>query len=304
MNKIESKLLEQLTGLHSIPQGSFNIRRNGESIGRHSDAEIEIVPKTDKSGIDIIVRPNVQNRSVHIPVLVTMGNFKDLVYNDFYIGKNADITIVAGCGIHNDTSATSSHDGIHTFHIQAGAKVKYIEKHLGEGKGGGKILNPVTKIQMAKDSYFEMETLQLGGVTYSKRTTRATLQQNAKLVIKEKILTTDTQEAVTEFRIDLKGSDASVDVLSRSVAKNNSKQTFYSEVIGNNQCFAHVECDGIMLDKATIISTPKIVAKDVNATLVHEAAIGKIAGDQLIKLMTLGQTKEEAENTIIKGYLN
>ncbi len=304
MNNIEQKLLEKIADLHKIPSGAFNLRKNGESNMRNTTKDIEIISKKNKSGIDIIVKPNVKNKSVHIPVIITVGGLHDLVYNDFYIGHDADVVIVAGCGIHNKTCNTSQHDGIHTFHIEENARVKYIEKHVGEGNGsGGKILNPVTKIIMNKNSYMEMETLQLEGVTSTIRKTNAKLYDGATLHIQENILTTDSQSAKTIFKVDLIGKNSSIEVVSHSVAKNNSYQEFRSNLIGKNQCFGHVECDGIILDSARIVSTPMIDAIDSNASLVHEAAIGKIAGDELIKLMTLGLSKEEAENTIIQGFL-
>lgn len=304
INEVDKELLKEIADMHSVPQGSFNIRKNGESIARNSTDDIEIVPKKDKSGIDIIVKEGVKNKSVHIPVIITVGNLNDLVYNDFYIGKNADVLIVAGCGIHNPTDQKSQHDGIHTFHLEENCKVKYIEKHLGVGKGqGDKVLNPTTVVEMKDGSDFEMETIQLGGVSYSNRKTNAFLGNDTKLVIKEKILTSDRQKAITTFNVVLKGKNSSVEVVSRSVAKGKSKQKFVSNLKGQNECFGHVECDGIILDNAQIESVPKIVAQNINATLVHEAAIGKIAGDQLIKLQTLGLSEEEAQNQIIKGFL-
>lgn len=304
MNKIDKELLAQVADLHKIPQGTYNIRKNGKSIARNSTKDIEIVPKPDKSGIDIIVKANVVNKSVHIPVILTEGNLNEAVYNDFYIGENSDVTIVAGCGIHNTTCYDSEHDGIHSFYLAKNCKVKYVEKHLGSGNGTGKkILNPQTYIEMQDGSLFEMETIQLEGVSYSNRKTKAKLLNDTKLVIKEKVLTTDTQTAITQFDVDLKGKNSSVEVISRSVAKNKSKQKFLSNIKGKNECFGHVECDGIVLDNAIIESTPKIIAQDVNATLVHEAAIGKIAGEQLTKLMSLGLSQEQAEEQIIKGFL-
>lgn len=304
MNKIEKDLLAQIADLHSIPEGAYNIRQNGVGVARNSTSEIEIVPKKNKSGIDIIVKPNVKGKSVHIPVIVTVGGLSDLVYNDFYIGENAEVTIIAGCGLHNTTDQTSQHNGIHSFHLGKNSVVTYIEKHLALGNGtGGKILNPVTKIVMKQNSTFNMETTQLGGVTSSVRTTKAKLEDNAKLVIKEKILTTESQTAETKFDVDLVGNNSSVEVISRSVAKDNSYQNFYSKVKGRNHCFGHVSCDGILVNNARIDSTPKIVCENVDATLVHEAAIGKIAGEQLTKLMTLGLTEQEAEDLIIKGFL-
>lgn len=304
MNEVDKELLKEIADMHSVPQGSFNIRKNGESIARNSTKDIEIIPKKDKSGIDIIVKEGVKNKSVHIPVIITVGNLNDLVYNDFYIGKDADVLIVAGCGIHNLTDQKSQHDGIHTFHLEENCKVRYIEKHLGVGNGqGDKVLNPTTVVEMKDGSDFEMETIQLGGVSYSNRKTNAFLGNDTKLVIKEKILTSDKQKAITTFNVVLKGKNSSVEVVSRSVAKGKSRQKFVSNLKGQNECFGHVECDGIILDNAQIESVPKIVAQNINATLVHEAAIGKIAGDQLIKLQTLGLSEEEAQNQIIKGFL-
>lgn len=304
INQTDSELLEQIADMHGIPQGSFNIRKNGQSIARNSDSDIEIISKTDKSGIDIIVKPGVKNKSVHIPVIITVGNLSDLVYNDFYIGKGAEVLIVAGCGIHNETNQKSQHDGIHTFHLEEDCKVKYVEKHLGVGIGSGeKVLNPTTEVYMKNGSEFEMETIQIGGVSYSNRKTKAVLDDNTKLIIKEKIKTDKKQKAITAFDVVLKGKNSSVEVISRSVAKDSSRQKFVSNLHGRNECFGHVECDGIILDNAQIISEPKITAENINATLIHEAAIGKIAGDQLIKLQTLGLSEEEAQNEIIKGFL-
>lgn len=304
MDKIDEMLLEKVSDLHKISLGAFNIRKNGQVLDRKNTKEIEIVPKKNKSGIDIIVQPNVKNKAVHIPVIITVGGLNDLVYNDFYIGENADVVIVAGCGIHNNTDETSTHNGIHSFHLAKNSHVKYIERHVGEGIGkGGKILNPITKIYQKENSSMEIETLQLGGVTSSVRKTFAKLAENANLHIQENILTTENQTATTLFKVNLVGKKSKVEVVSHSVAKDNSYQEFKSNLIGANECFGHVECDGILLNNARIISIPMIDAKDSESSLVHEAAIGKIAGDELIKLMTLGLNQEEAENMIIKGFL-
>lgn len=304
MNNIEKDLLLAVADLHQIPSGAFSLRENGKSVEINNTANINIVPKKDKSGIDIYVSPNTKNESLHMPVIITKSGIKDAVYNDFYIGENADVLIVAGCGIHNADKQESEHNGIHSFHLSKGAKVRYVEKHIGTGVGGGKILNPVTKIYLEDNAELEMDTVQLGGVTSSIRESFAELKDNSKLIIKEKILTNDNQFAKTNFDVKLIGKDSSVDVISRSVAKGESRQEFYSSVTGLNKCFGHVECDAIIMDKGKIISTPEIVAEDVNATLVHEAAVGKIAGDQLIKLMTLGLNEKEAEDMIIKGFLS
>ena len=304
MNKIDIELLEKVTDLHGVPQGSYSIRKNGEVVDKASSKEIEIRSKQNKNGVDIYVAAGVKNKSLHLPVIITVGGINDLVYNDFYIGENADVLIVAGCGIHNSSSEKSQHEGIHRFYLEKGSKVRYFEKHLGVGTGSGeKVLNPCTKIQMKADSVFEMETYQLGGVSYSNRKTYAKLGDNTKLVIKEKVLTDNNQEARTYFDVTLVGKNSSVEVISRSVAKGESTQKFVSNLKGKNECFGHVECDGILLDKARIESTPKIVAESIDATLVHEAAIGKIAGEQLIKLQTLGLAEEDAQKEIIKGFL-
>ncbi len=303
MNSIEQKLFEKLTDLHKIPSGAFSLRKNGVT-EFSSTKEIEIVKKQDKNGIDIIIQPNVKGKSVHIPVIITVGGLNDIVYNDFYIGENSDVFIVAGCGIHNATCKTSLHNGLHTFHVGKNAKVKYIERHVGEGDGEGeKILNPVTKVFLQEGSHMIMETTQLGGVTSTLRKTLATVKDNAKLTIQENILTTSNQIAKTQFKVNLVGKSSGVEVISHSVARDNSFQEFKSDVIGKNECFGHVECDGILLDNARIISIPKVDAKCKEASLVHEAAIGKIAGDELVKLMTLGLSQKEAEEVIIQGFL-
>lgn len=304
MDKIKRDLLLAVADLHQVPAGAYNIRENGQGVERKSTESIDIVPKKDKNGIDIIVKPNTKNESIHMPVIITKSGIKDLVYNDFYIADNADVLIVAGCGIHNPEDNSSEHNGIHSFHLGKNARVRYVEKHIGIGQKGDKILNPITNIEMEENSYFEMETTQLGGVTSSVRDSNALLHKNAQLIIKEKILTTDEQRAITKFNVKLLGENSSCEVISRSVAKNNSFQDFKSTVIGENKSFGHVECDAILMDNAKIVSTPEIVANCIDATLVHEAAIGKIAGDQLIKLMTLGLSEQEAEDLIIKGFLS
>ena len=304
MDDISKQLLKQIADLDSMPQGAYNFRVNGKSEARQSTDEIEIKSKLNKSGIDIIIKPNTKNKSVHIPVMLSQAGFNDVVYNDFYVGENCDVTIVAGCGIYNCSSKLSEHDGIHVFHIGKNSKVKYIEKHLGIGTSEAeKVLNPTTKVFMKENSFMEMETTQIKGVTSAIRKTTASVGKNAKLVIKEKILTTENQTAKTNFKVKLFGKKSSVEVVSRSVARDNSKQTFKSTVEGSNECFGHVECDGIILDKGQIVSVPEIKAKHIESTLVHEAAIGKIAGDEIIKLQTLGLTEKEAEDAIIASFM-
>lgn len=304
MDKLIMNLMEEVSDLHGIPQGAYNIRANGEGAGRHTTANIDIISKTDKSGIDIRIKPGTKNESVHIPALITQTGLHDLVYNDFYIGDDADVLIVAGCGVHNDGSEKSEHNGIHRFFVGKNAKVKYVEKHIGEGSGTGeRIINPVTEIFAEENSYVELETVQLKGVDSTKRESKATLKEGATLVIKEKILTHGNQYAETSFEVDLNGDGSSANLISRSVAKENSKQLFLSKINGNSKCMGHSECDAIIMDNGSVSAIPEITANNVEASLIHEAAIGKIAGEQLIKLMTLGLTEKEAEEHIIEGFL-
>ena len=304
MTDIEKALLEKISNLHKIPSGAFSIRRNGKMLKKSSTTDIEIIEKQDGSGIDIFVKPNVKNKSLHMPVIVTIGGLNDLVYNSFYIGENADVTIIAGCGIHNSTCNDSRHDGIHTFHLAKNSKLKYLETHLGEGEGSGaRILNPVTNIYMAENREMSIETIQIEGVSSTLRETNAELQNGAKLLINEKLLTSGEQKAKSNFKINLTGEASKVEIVSRSVAKGSSCQEFKSNLIGKTSCFGRVECDGIVLDKARVISIPKIDAQSNEASLVHEAAIGKIAGDEITKLMTLGLNKAQAEEMIIKSFL-
>ncbi len=304
MDIIEKNLLEQIADIHEVPEGAYNIRSNGKLEGRNTTANIDIVTKEDKPGIDIIIKPGTKNESVHIPVVLSESGLKDMVYNDFYIGEDADVTIVAGCGIHNCGVDTSEHDGIHTFYIKKGARVKYIEKHYGEGDGTGKrILNPTTVVNIEEGGYMEMDTVQIKGVDSTIRDTKAVLGDNASLVIHEKIMTHGTQTAETNFVVDMNGKGSSANVISRSVAKQNSKQVFNSKINGNNECTGHTECDAIIMDHASVSAIPQLTANDIDAALIHEAAIGKIAGEQLIKLMTLGLTEAEAEEQIVNGFL-
>lgn len=304
MDLIEKNLLEQVAGLHEVPEGAYNIRNNGKSEGRRTTANIDIVTKKDKPGIDIIIKPGTKNESVHIPVVLSQSGLKDMVYNDFYIGEGADVTIIAGCGIHNCGVDTSEHDGIHSFFVGRNAKVRYVEKHYGEGDGGGKrILNPTTIIQLDENASLEMETVQIKGVDSTERVTKAELKENASLVIHEKIMTHGVQWAKTDFTVDMNGKGSSANVISRSVAKENSKQYFLSKINGNSACAGHTECDAIIMDNASVTAEPCLTANNIDASLIHEAAIGKIAGDQLIKLMTLGLTEKEAEEQIVNGFL-
>jgi len=305
MDKIDEEILKEVSAeLGEIRNGAYNIRKNGEGVERKVTDNINIVTKEDKPGIDIIVKENTKFEFVHIPVIITESGLKDVVYNDFYIGKNANVVIMAGCGIHNDHHNDSEHNGIHRFFLEEGAKVKYIEKHYGEGNGVGKrILNPVTEVQLKNGATMEMETVQIKGVDSTIRETKARLEENTNLSIQEKIMTHGSQYAKTEFYVELNGENSSTHVTSRSVATDESKQEFISKVIGNTKCFGHVECDAIIKNQGKVIAVPEINANNVDANLIHEAAIGKIAGEQLIKLMTLGLTEKEAEDEIINGFL-
>lgn len=305
MDKIERNLLKEIAGLEGESfEGAYNIRENGKGIKRKVTDNTNIVTKEDLSGIDIYIKENTKFELVHIPVIITESGLTDVVYNDFYIGKNANVTIIAGCGIHNDHHSDSRHDGIHRFFLEEGAKVKYIEKHYGEGEGTGKrILNPVTEVHLKQGATLEMESTQIKGVDSTIRTTKAELEENTNFIVTEKIMTHGLQKASTIFEVELKGKNASTKVTSRSVATENSVQQFTSKVIGNAKCFGHVECDAIIKDRARVIAVPEIMANHVDANLIHEAAIGRIAGEQLRKLMTLGLTEQEAEEAIINGFL-
>ena len=304
LGAIEKRLLTEVADLHKVPEGAYNIRANSESAGRRSTENIEIVPKTDVSGLDIRIKAGTKNESVHIPVVMTESGLKETVYNDFYIGEGADVLIVAGCGIDNCGSQDSQHDGIHRFYVGRGATVKYVEKHYGSGDGAGKrILNPVTEVYQDEDSAVTMEMVQIKGVDDTERVTKAVLKAGAKLVVKERLMTHGKQNAISTYTVELDGDGASADVVSRAVARDNSYQKFDAKIVGNAACYGHTECDSIIMDNGKILAVPGLEANSVDASLVHEAAIGKIAGDQITKLMTLGLTEAEAEEQIINGFL-
>ena len=304
MDNIQKHLLEQIADLHDVPQGAYSLRINGALHGKNSSENIEIVKKEDKPGIDIYVKPGTKKESVHIPVLLSQTGIKELVYNDLHIGEDCDITIVAGCGIHNGGDETSEHSGIHAFYLAKNARLKYVEKHYGDGDGKGKrVMNPTTIIELAEGAYMEMETAQIKGVDDTIRETTAKLAEGATLIVGEKLMTHGDQYAETRFTVDLDGKNSGAHVVSRSVAKDNSRQLFVSHVNGNNECSGHTECDAIIMDNASVSAVPEIMANHTDAQLIHEAAIGKIAGEQLIKLMTLGLTEKQAEEEIINGFL-
>lgn len=304
MDEIQKRIIEEVSGLHEVPEGAYSIRANGESAGMNSTANIEIVKKSDKPGIDIHIADGTVRESLHIPVVISESGLTESVYNDFFIGENCDVTIIAGCGIHNCGTQKSEHDGIHTFFVGKNSKVRYVEKHYGEGDGNGEVvLNPQTIIHLAEGAYLDMDTVQIKGVDSTIRVTRGDLADGATLVIKEKIMTHGHQRAETDFDVDLNGENCGCNVMSRSVACDSSYQIFRSDIRGNSKCSGHSECDAIIMDNARVDAIPALCANCVDASLIHEAAIGKIAGEQITKLMTLGLTEAEAEAMIVNGFL-
>lgn len=304
MNQITQQILEEVAQLHGIPEGAYNIRENGKSVGRSSTEEIQIETRADQKGIEVRIRPGTKNRSVHIPVVISQSGLEEVVYNDFYIGDDCDVTIIAGCGIHNAGSDASRHDGVHSFFIGKNARVKYVEKHYGSGDGNGeRIMNPETIVNMDENSYMEMDTVQIRGVDSTVRKTDAHLKDGARLVVMERLMTHGKQRAESYFNVYCDGQDSGANVVSRSVAREESYQKFCSRLIGNAACSGHTECDAIIMDSAKISAIPELEANHPDAALIHEAAIGKIAGEQIVKLMTLGLTEEEAEEKIVEGFL-
>ena len=304
IDEIGKSLLKEVADLDALPVGAYNGRVNGVSSERNTTANIDIVSKTDKSGIDIIIKPGTKNESVHIPVILSQSGMKEMVYNDFYVGEDCDVTIVAGCGIHNCGGGDSAHDGLHRFFVGKNAKVRYVEKHYGEGDGRGKrVMNPTTEVHLEEGASMVLEATQISGIDDTLRKTIATLAENATLEVQEKVLTTGEQNAVSEFVADLNGAGSSCNIVSRTVARDKSTQHFSSTLNGNAACSGHTECDSIIMDSAKVSASPQLTAANVDASLIHEAAIGKIAGEQLLKLMTLGLTEQEAEERIVSGFL-
>ncbi|MBQ8928412.1 MAG: SufD family Fe-S cluster assembly protein [Oscillospiraceae bacterium] len=304
MDPVQLRLLREVADLHDVPEGAYNFRANGTSVGRSTTANIDIQSKTDVSGIDIRIKPGTKHESVHIPVVLSESGLKETVYNDFYIGEDSDVLIVAGCGIDNCGSQDSEHDGVHRFFVGKNAHIRYVEKHYGSGDGNGKrILNPVTEVYMEEGSSAEMEMVQIKGVDSTQRTTVAELAAGARLVVRERLMTHGSQNAESVYKVTLNGDGSSADVVSRSVARDTSYQKFDACILGNAACSGHTECDSIIMDAGRILAVPSLEANNIDAALVHEAAIGKIAGEQLVKLMTLGLTEAEAEEQIINGFL-
>ncbi len=304
MNKITEEILKQVSDWNGTFKGAYNIREDGGCVGRQSSENIKIESKADGSGLEIHISPKAQKETVYIPACVTRGNVNDLVYNDFYVGEGADVTIVAGCGVHTDNEGEAEHDGIHRFFLEKGAHVLYKEKHVGTGTGIGlKKINPVTDMELKEDAVMEMDTIQIGGVDLTKRSTKAVLGARAKLIIHERIMTDGEEQASTDFEVEMKGEDSGVDLISRSVAKDHSYQEYHSKIRGNCRCTGHSECDAILIGEGKVNAAPELFAGDIDASLIHEAAIGKIAGEQIVKLRTLGLTEEEAEKKIVEGFL-
>ena len=304
IDEIQRRLLMEIADLHGTPEGAYNIRANSDLAERNTTANIDITTKTDVSGIDVRIKPGTKKESIHIPVVLSESGLKEMVYNDFYIGDDCDVVIIAGCGIHNCGDQDSQHDGIHRFFIGKNSKVKYVEKHYGEGDGTGKrLLNPVTEAYLEENSFMEMEMVQIKGVDSTVRTTKSELAAGAKMLVRERLLTHGDQRAESVYETVLNGAGSSADIVSRSVAKDNSYQRFDSKITGNAACSGHTECDAIIMDNARILAVPQLEANNIDAALVHEAAIGKIAGEQIIKLMTLGLSQEQAEEQIINGFL-
>ncbi len=304
LNEIQINLLDNIIDGHNITEGAYNIRSDSKSIGRSSTKDVDIIPKSDGTGLDIFIKPGVKKASVHIPVIMTQSGLKETVYNDFYVGDGAQADIIAGCGINNCGCDDSEHDGVHRFFVGKNASITYSEKHYGDGNGVGKrILNPITEVYMEENSYVEMEMIQIKGVDDTKRTTVADLKEGAKLVVRERLMTHGDQNAVSVYTVNLNGRGSTADIVSRGVARDNSYQRLDLKIAGNAECKGHTECDSIIMDNGKILAIPALEANSTEASLVHEAAIGKIAGEQLIKLMTLGLTEGEAEEQIINGFL-
>jgi len=304
LSAVDKKLLEEIADLHGTPHGAYNIRKNGEGESRNTTSNIDIITKKDKPGIDVVIKPGTKGESVHIPVIVSLEGFKDVVYNTFEVGEGSDVVIVAGCGIHNSGSADAQHDGVHEFFVRKNAHMKYVEKHYGEGDGSGeRILNPKTVIEVEENGLVELEMVQIKGVDKTVRDTDVILHNNARLIVTERLFTNNDQSAESNINVKMVGKNSSAQVISRSVAANDSRQVFHMNLLGYTECRGHIQCDSIIMDNAKISSIPEISAFHSDAQLIHEAAIGKIASEQLIKLMTLGLTEKEAEDIILKGFL-
>ncbi|OPY12764.1 MAG: FeS cluster assembly protein SufB [Syntrophus sp. PtaU1.Bin005] len=304
LDALDKELLKAVADLEDIPKGAYNIRKNGKLLTRANSANISIDSNADGTGIVVAIAPGTVNESVHIPVILSQAGLYDVVYNSFLIGENADVTIVAGCGIHCGTESPEGHAGIHEFRVGRGARVKYVEKHYAAGKGSGKrSLNPTTKVFLEEGAQVEMELTQIGGVDEADRLNEATLEASSMLMIMERVLTEKGQTAISRNDIKLAGTDSRANMISRSVIKGDSKQNFYATIEALAKCFGHIECDAIIMDNGTNETIPALKAMHPDAELTHEASIGKIANEQLMKLMSLGLSYDDAVNRIIQGFL-
>lgn len=306
IDKNTQKVLDQIDDKGFKQEGAYNLRYNGYALC-HGDTEfIKIKKRTDgNQGIDVYISGETKGEAVHIPVVISTSGMTDMVYNDFYVEEGADVTIISGCGIHNSGCDDSRHDGMHTFHVGKNANVVYTEKHYGEGEGtGARILNPVTKIILEDNAVFTLDTVQIKGVDSTIRETQVELGSGAKLIVTEKLMTHDKQTAVSNMDVLLNGEGSSAQIVSRSVAKGESVQTFHPKAVGNAGCHAHIQCDSIIMENAKVSAIPEINANHVDAAIIHEAAIGRINNDQVMKLRTLGLTGEEAESVIVEAFLN
>lgn len=305
MNKITDELLRQIADYDGNAfDGAYNIRQDGQCDSRRSTEHVRIESKITEPGIDIYISAQAQGETVYIPACVSHSGVNDLVYNDFHVEAKANVTIIAGCGVHSDGHEESQHNGIHRFFLGEDSHVLYKEKHIGTGDGSGaRRINPVTDAYLEDGAVLEMDTIQLSGVDTTDRKTSATLGNRARFIVRERLLTDGEETAVTDFTVTLEGKDSGVDLVSRSVARGKSQQSYRSTIIGNNRCTGHSECDAILSESGTVVALPALEANHIDAELVHEAAIGKIAGEQILKLRTLGLTEEEAEERIIAGFL-
>ena len=261
---IDAKLLEKIADLTGKPVGAFNIRKDSGCEARQSTEHIEITPKTDgKQGIDIRVKDGTKGEQCHIPVIISKTGLSEMVYNDFYIGDDCDVEIVAGCGIHNSGCNESRHDGVHTFYIGRNSRVHYAEKHYGEdapGQTGRNVMNPQTIVHLGENSTMQMDTVQIRGIDSTKRDTKFYCAAGSEVVVTERLLTHGEQVAESDMLIELNGADARGRVISRSVAQDDSRQIFHPVMVGNSQCFGHVQCDSIIMGSAHIESIPAITA--------------------------------------------
>ena len=297
------KMFKEMFGDVDTSNVAMNIREDAQTCQRRNSENVIITGLKDNTGLKIHVLSSAKGEEVFIPAIVTKSNITDEVRNDFYIDSGAEVIIQAGCALHTDGNGESTHNGNHHFYIGEGAKVTYNEKHFGEGTNAKKTISPSNVIVLEKNAYLKMDTIQTDGVSYTNRTTKATVKAGARLEINERIQTQNDQQSISNIDIDAIGDGASIDIVSRSVAKDDSVQTLKTNITANSVCTGHSECDTILVGNGKATSIPALVANNPKASLVHEAAIGRISQQQIEKLQTLGLDEEEAEHYIIKGFL-